>query len=1311
MATIDLPDNIEQQLLALDHQVRDATFSRGISRIALVIPVALGLCLAMDWALGLSGSLRLALLSGWLLVVAAVIRRELWRPLRRPPSLPELAALAEREHPELKERLTSLVQLRQEEIPGTSKVMRDLLARQTAKVVDRLDLSDAAPAIRSPGTTLLAALACLLLLSPFVIAPADYGLLWARLFAPFGNFHWGSTQLVVVDGDRIVAKGSDVRVRIELKQPRQASKPADASQAVVWLNWSDDVGVTDSRRLEWDVESQQFVTTLPRVVRNLRFHAATAGALSASHRIDVANPPEIARLQMDIEPPAYTGLPAVALDGAQGEIRAAERSRISMKLQFNEPVTIAELAWPVVADVADGSAATPPLTERIVPITLSKDRRSATVEALAIHSGPFSIRLKNTVGLTNEDPPRSLVIDPDLPPAISLDGTDEPVGVRPDDRYVVSGLIKDEYGLTAVELHLESSTGKKRIDQVPSDTLRERLLTHDFPVDVADFDLKPGQAITYRVRAVDNRPVPGPQETWTRLRTLMIESTTSKPQERELSNRDAELKQQIDQLRKSLAENKQALEKLHRRTEDEALQRKNSNKAEELTKLEQQQDELTERLRKLAAELAENQLTEKLAEKAQQLADQDLAAARDKLEQAKQGEARDQLQPISEAIDRVASVDKQLKSLDQQLSELNRLEQDLAKLEQLARNTDRLAEKLEKLDQQSRQPMDQPAGEKPADAATQQPPTSPTDPAALEADRQKLQTEGQKLNEELADLLKKHPELLDAARRDQLQRLEQLSQQAEELAKPQEQLAKAFEQAAADAPMSSTKPTDGARESADKPMPDRDMNASQADATRPENQPSAAVPDKLAETGIAQNDKPATDKAKPEKTPSDENKQSDAKSAGPMAKGDPDGAKPSPQASPQQQADAAAFKAGAEAAKAQQQLAQQATRQALKLAQQEGSDSKAPQAAAKFARQAADAARQAQAGNLDQAAKQGQGAAEAAQEAANQLSSKDEPASPQSEQANQLAQRQQELAEQLQQMSGSKPAQQGAQQQGQQQLADATESLSRQFEQTAKELGSAPLDAKPGAAAAGKAQQAASQAQQSMKQAVESAQANDPKSAAEHSARAAEQLRQAAQQADNHGTPPQSGQSIPESVAGKVTKAAQQLGEAQQQLSTSKARSEKPAETNPPEGKNSDGTPQNEGLARAAEEFRQAAAAMRKAAQASGQSVASNDPSSKSRQLGDPQQDPSEPSQDPGEASLAGGGPPGQFDGAQAEADIKHLDAELKKQAQRNWGKLPGQLRTEILQGANKKPRPEYAKQIKSYFEEIAKPATAEPNP
>lgn len=1322
MATIDLPDNIERQLLALDRQVRDATFARGISRLALIVTVLLGCCLLADWKMGLAGPVRLVLLIGWCALSVMAVWRQVLRPMWWPPSLSELAALVERQHPELKERLSSLVQLREQATPGASKLMRDLLARQTAKAVERLDLADAAPAIRSPGTAFAAVMACLLLLGPFAFAPADYGLLWARLFAPLGNFHWGSTELIVVGGDRVVARGSDVPIQIELRQHGRSAEP---EQKIVWLHTVDAAGIRDSRRMEWDVEAGRYVTTVPHVSTNLTIHATVTGARSEQHRVDVADRPAIARLQMDIEPPAYTGLPARSVDGAQGEIRAPERSRIVMKLEFAEPVVSAELDWPIVPEASDDAAVDKPRTSKRVSIRVAEDKRTATVEAPAVHSGPFAIYLQNEARLSNEDPSRSLVVDPDLPPAISLGGTEEPVAVHPGDRHVIAAQVRDDFGLTAVELHLETSAGAKRVDPVPADALRDRSISYEFPVDVSDFDLKPGQAITYKLRAVDNRPVPSPQEAWTRPRTLMIDSRSSAPQDKDLAKKNLDAKEQIAELRKDLAQTKEALEKLHRKTEDESLQRKNSDKSTELKKLEQQQAELAERLQKLAAELAQKELTEKLTEQAQQLADRDLAEARKKLDQAREGEPRDQLQPLSEAIDRLAGVDKQLKNLDQQLNELNRLEQDLARLEQLARNSDRLAEKLEKLDQQSRdaaaeKPMDKKPKQTPdpAVAANDKPETgnppvqSPSKPSeksadgspsaqeqeALEQQRQKLQAEGQKLADELSELLKKHPELLDAARRDQLNKLDQLAQEAGALAKPQEQLAKAFEQAAQNAPASAERP-------ANKEMPG--------------DPPKKDAPSEKDKTeGAAQ--KPAE--------PSEKN--SDASKPGessPQPKVDPND-KGSGQQKTQSAQDQSAEEGsrGAQAVKAQQQLAQDAARQALQLAQQQGTDSKATQAAIDFAKQAAAASRQAQTGNLEEAAKQGQAAATAAEQTAKEVSQAESPDSKQSQKANQLAEKQKQLAEQMQQAAGSKAAQQGAQQQGQQQLAEATATLSKRLDQVAKDLGSAPLDSKEAAGSAAKAEQAAKEAEQAMKQAANAAKSDDAQRAAEKSALAAQKLQEAAQQAENKPAPPKSGGAIPDELASNVAKAAQQLNEAQKELNATNMPGEKSGdkqspssdgpkqasesgEMKPGKSDSQPGTVSETGLAQAAEQFREAASALRHAlnpqGKGDGQQQAKASRNSAATASAEPAE-PGEPGQ-PGEP-----GPGGQVDpGAQAEADLKQLDADLKRQGGRNWGRLPGQLRTEILQGANKKPRPEYAKQIKSYFEEISKPATGNNSP
>ena len=55
MATAQLPENIERPLLDLDRQVRDAVFSRGLSRLAIVAAMGLGSALAADWLLCLNG--------------------------------------------------------------------------------------------------------------------------------------------------------------------------------------------------------------------------------------------------------------------------------------------------------------------------------------------------------------------------------------------------------------------------------------------------------------------------------------------------------------------------------------------------------------------------------------------------------------------------------------------------------------------------------------------------------------------------------------------------------------------------------------------------------------------------------------------------------------------------------------------------------------------------------------------------------------------------------------------------------------------------------------------------------------------------------------------------------------------------------------------------------------------------------------------------------------------------------------------------------------------------------------------------------
>jgi hypothetical protein len=82
------------------------------------------------------------------------------------------------------------------------------------------------------------------------------------------------------------------------------------------------------------------------------------------------------------------------------------------------------------------------------------------------------------------------------------------------------------------------------------------------------------------------------------------------------------------------------------------------------------------------------------------------------------------------------------------------------------------------------------------------------------------------------------------------------------------------------------------------------------------------------------------------------------------------------------------------------------------------------------------------------------------------------------------------------------------------------------------------------------------------------------------------------------------------------------------------------------------------------------------------------------------------------EPTVAQGGtnpdPKGNLAGV-AAPDLSGLPAMNRTKSTRNWGELPGHLRTEIMQLSQGKYRDEYARQIQLYFQEIAADA-AKPN-
>ncbi|WP_373652847.1 hypothetical protein [Schlesneria sp. DSM 10557] len=1174
-----IPTQIEQQLLGLDKQLRDAAFIRGVSRLIVGMALYLAGVVVLDAWLGLSGTIRGVLLGGWVVLAVVLIWRGVLRPMWTPVSFASLAAVVEQQFPELRERLTSLVELRgsdgTELAPGASRLMQDLLARQTVKAFKHLSIDQISFHQGPLRAALIAAIAVVLLMAPFVWNADAYGLLLSRFFAPWGNFSWGSRWILnVVEGDQVVARGSDVPIHVKVTPRHNGLIVNPEKFSSLRLNWRDERNGSDQRRFVWDTQTETFVTTLPRVQQSLSFDVTSDGARTGMHRVVVADPPVMTRFQMEIEPPPYTGLPARSLNSVPPEVRIQEASQVLVSVEFSEPVVEARLQWPKSLPDASSPVAPPrdaSEVEDLIPLTLSADRTRGTAAVMARVSGAISILASNSSGLQNRDLARSLFVTPDEPPTLRLSGPDHPVFVRPDELYEQRAEINDDFGLSAVELYVEASTGIEEIQKVADDQLTPLPLAHSFAIDLTRFNLTGGQIVTYRIRAADNQTEAGPQVTWSARRTLMVNTSLPQLPDQELATEIQQMDDQLVQLRADLGDVKDAMTQLHQQTEREALGRDDpTDKNEQLDSLQNEQNALLDKLQDLGDRLAERLMTSELADATDQIAAEDLQVAFEKLQQAHDKPARDQLEPIAQAIDRLGAADKKLQTLGRHLNELNKLEQNLAELSRLAQRAERLAEELERLDEhrkgtdnradatasdetarpqveelakrpeltQPADPADSSRDEEPQTVASAQkspPATVPDDQGhegeSVPADQevrhvdlevlQKLRDEGEQLSKRMDELLKNHPELLEAARRDKQERLNQLAQQARQLAQVQDQLAHAMKQeadvATGDSPQ--TKPhaapaTDSASDaeptgedqanqqpranddaSADRasletgsepqssparpqtsasdnpkgtPSPNR-VEAATGPQGAPEGQtPGDDVPESKQDRDSESGQTPGADatheaesneqgRSKPESREMDT-----GSAAGQQTRSSETGTSaPANEGAESKSAESGDEQAwrerGAKAMKQQEQITRAATEQAIGLLRETGADSPATKEAADFARQAELARQQAQGGELAAAAETARRAETAADATREQLNPDGQSPTPQSRQAEQLAEQQREMARELEELAKSPEAVRGARIEAQRRATAAAQQLSRELAETTETLKSAPL--------------------------------------------------------------------------------------------------------------------------------------------------------------------------------------------------------------------------------------------------------------
>lgn len=1421
-----LPYEITSRLAELRTQVRRQALIRGAGLSLCGVVGGLVALLLLDYLGDLSSATRGLMLTGWLAGSAALIYWLLVRPVVRTIPDADLAALAERHVPALGERVSSLTELADANVPESqkgSRLMRELLEAETLSLLRSCQLDEAVPMQAAVRRLWLGSAALAAFLVFGILFSSVSQLLLARLFVPWGNYATASRLLIeLAESDRVVARGADVRVEARIRWRSGSEEPVPEP---VVLRSTTGQGVRDERSLRFDADSGLFVAVIPGAQDSFEFHVEADGSRSESGRVQVEDPPAVLAATLQVTPPGYLGQPRQSFDGLTGEIAVFERSTLQFHLLFNKPLQTAELEWMAPQVLPDSqhaprkpASSEPP--EKIIgtavnelvavdalpatSLVLASDRRSATLELPAEVQGTFAFRLKDTLGLVNAgDPHREMRIARDQPPALELAGGQQDEA-RPDDVYPVRVTVSDDLAVEELELVLTRSDGTQQSFMVPEKSGLKQV-EHEFRVDLKDLPVSEGDVIRLQVRASDGRPVPGPNEVWSPLRTVAIRSNASAPGSLDRLAENKSIRDEMEALKRELAQARDAADELREQAgqAEDAGRELTALEKQQLQELAEREAQVAERLQELAERLAARPLQQEVAEQIEQVARHNVAEPAGQLEGAVEQAAREQQETLRENADAVDRAEEQLADLQQRFEKLAELENQLAELDRIAQRAAQLADDVEQLEERRQELAAGPLeGEAPQQhAAAEQ---------ALNEDRRELAAEQRELVRSLEQLLEQQPQLLEAAREHQLQRLAELAEQARRLAEPQEALADALRneparerQVAAATP----EPRDTARPEAAEPagrnVPgDPPATTQAADPTVPG--------DPTGEPG--ENDPAPADG--PMRAP--QSRDGEPATANPMA-GQPDSnanTQQQPQAEPNPSVPNEAANGNGiepllrrqeELVRAAEQLAANTAPSTERTEQGRSPGTARPdQTAQQAAEQSRQALNEARGGRFAEAAQQAGEAAEAAQAAAEALEATPALAA----EAENIAAEQAQLAAEFNALAADGERRSAAREARQQALAREAAELAQAFEELAEALPSSPLGLQEPGANAAEAQAASQQGQQAAEEAAQELASGQPASAAESGRQAAEALRRAAEQAGPSASPP-AGQNpvtgtnpIPGPTAAQVAEAIRRLQQAGQQLTGEPGASSSEPSAGPPRSEQAStgtgspmpadsraaGEPETSPMASATGEPSGQAAPGQTQAAASGQSAGSpqnsaGDPAaagnssaagsegvpqaqsgqrSQGGQQGRPGSTPgrsngtngspnaSEPGAGSGPPSLAGAAESLQQVASMLQAAAQQMngrpasgsqpasgspsgvprglgnagtgnfsagpvgdvpDVVLNPGSQKDWGRLPGRLKTEILQATQRKPDGDYSKLIKLYFEELARGSQSAPAP
>ncbi|HCE46449.1 MAG TPA: hypothetical protein DET40_23135 [Lentisphaeria bacterium] len=553
-----IPAPIAKALRQLLGRTRKVILIRGICAVVAVFVGMTLLAMGLD-----AGILIVSPVTRWMMsavlyiATAAAIYLFLVAPLARSFTLAGLAHMIEAHHPEMQERLSSVVELL------TSSDDRQL--RGSQKLIDALteaateDARNIRPKNEISMKTALpffaAALAFILIMAAiFAVSPRKASFLLARATAPFANLpNIMALDLDVKPGDVFVPRGE--RLEINLSSARGGIKSARIQRTLDDGRGSSD----DMKRIQLPDKdkSQSFTFAVPSVERNFTYRVQADDAITRYYRVTAVTPPVVESLDLKIDYPEYSCLPQKVEVNSSGTVSALAGSVATVSIKVNKPCSSAVMKIDAAKPVSiQGEADAGHNGENRIVFRLP------LASGLA---GIYSIQLTDDHGLRNTKFERAVQALADITPvAVITNLPQKEIHLRPDDHFPFYFFATDDVGLKSVDLLFEKDSVKlmPRAMALPknsSDKEPVRKFEGNAAINLTDSDLRGARRLMFQIVVSDNLPenLKGPQRGFSEQYTLVVDDNAKSFKEQALQSQEEALKNQLQQAKKELEESRQ----------------------------------------------------------------------------------------------------------------------------------------------------------------------------------------------------------------------------------------------------------------------------------------------------------------------------------------------------------------------------------------------------------------------------------------------------------------------------------------------------------------------------------------------------------------------------------------------------------------------------------------------------------------------------------------------------------------------------------------------------------------------------------